>query len=173
MSYDYRAEIFVIANTREKIVGMIDILQKQSLFPASRLHPVKIECAPGKRPDSQWYYAGSSFDCECIPSEDKTLWRSAFNECASFVGKDGTVIAEVTDSNLASERGNEIQEWETIASKPKGGMMDYDTNPIHDYMEDDDLDYLGIPRGFDKFKAAFIRAYGVAGKEMIDIYKKK
>ncbi len=164
---DYRAEICMIANSLKNLDLLIKTLQKRPSLP---IRVTKKFSASGKELNTNWYYATASCDCDSIPSYDGDSWKAVFKECADLVGSNGAVIANVTDANLASIKGNEISESEHIATTPKGRMLHYDTNFSLDLFGEEDLDYLDIPHGFEKFKKAFIRAYGTCGKEIFSVY---
>lgn len=166
---DYRADICMIANSLDNLELLIKMLQKRLSLP---IRVTKKSSAPGKAPDTKWYYATATCDCDSMPSCDGYAWKTAFKECAEILGTNGAAIANVTDCNLASIKGNEISESEHIATTPKGRMLNYDTNFNLDFFGEEDLDYLDIPHGYEKFKKAFIRAYGAPGKEMFDVYDK-
>ena len=46
-------------------------------------------------------------------------------------------------------------------------ILHYNTDFSLDSMDEDDLDYPGMPHGYDKFKNAVIRAYGAQGRKML------
>ena len=166
MENRYSANFFVIANTREKLDALINILKRWSFLGQSGS---KIHVIAGIQPGTHWYYAtGWAGNRSWMPSEDSWSWKSAFKECGLLAGRDGAVIANVTDSSFAEFKGNEISESEHVATTPKGGMLDYDT-----YHWDEDDAELEIPHGYEKFKKSFIRVYSEQGSEMFDIYDKR
>ena len=157
MENKYSADVFVIANTREKLDAMINILEKSSLLEKSSS---KVQVKPGNQPDTYWYYATSrTGDIKWMPSEYSWGWKDVFKKCGLLAGRDGAVIANVTDSPFAEFKGNEISESEHVATTPKGGMLDYNT-------------YIGDEfDGYEKFRKSFVRVYGEQGRAMFDIYE--
>ena len=164
---DFRVEICMIANSLDNLELLIKTLQKKLSLP---IRLTKSFYASGKDLNTNWYYTTASCDCDSMPSYDDYEWEAVFKECADLVGTNGAIIASASDENLARDMGKDITKSEHLATTPKGKMLIYDTNFILDTFADSELDYLSIPHGYEKFKRAFIRAYGDCGKEIFRIY---